>query len=383
MKKKKILIFFGTRPEIIKLAPVVLEFQRARVARIEVCDTGQHPHLAGPLMNWFGIHAGHRLALMSEGQSLAALSAKALTGVDRLISKLRPDLILCQGDTTTAMMVGLGAYYARVPLGHVEAGLRTWDRFAPYPEEVNRRMLSLVADLHFTPTRDTARNLRAEKVCVSDIAVTGNTSIDALLWTVRRLRRKPLKSREFEPAIRPLLETGKRRRNFVIVTAHRRESFGQRIQKIGQAVKTLAVKHPDWKWLVPLHPNPNAGPVLARLLKGLPNVILCRPLNYPQFCLLLDRCRFAITDSGGIQEEAPAIGRPVIVVREKTERPEALKTGHLILAGYDTDVIVRAAMAWMGSPARLKRLSRPVFPYGDGRAAGRIVRSVKKFLRKM
>jgi len=334
-------------------------------------------------MNWFGIHAGHRLALMSEGQSLAALSAKALTGVDRLISKLRPDLILCQGDTTTAMMVGLGAYYARVPLGHVEAGLRTWDRFAPYPEEVNRRMLSLVADLHFTPTRDTARNLRAEKVCVSDIAVTGNTSIDALLWTVRRLRRKPLKSREFEPAIRPLLETGKRRRNFVIVTAHRRESFGQRIQKIGQAVKTLAVKHPDWKWLVPLHPNPNAGPVLARLLKGLPNVILCRPLNYPQFCLLLDRCRFAITDSGGIQEEAPAIGRPVIVVREKTERPEALKTGHLILAGYDTDVIVRAAMAWMGSPARLKRLSRPVFPYGDGRAAGRIVRSVKKFLRKM
>lgn len=244
-------------------------------------------------------------------------------------------------------------------------------------------MLSLVADLHFAPTRDTARNLRAEKVPASDIKVTGNTSIDALLWTVRRLRSKPLNPREFEPAIRPLLKAGRQRPNFAIVTVHRRESFGRRIQKIGQAVKTLARRHPDWKWLVPLHPNPNAGPVLARIFKGLPNVIQCPPLNYPQFCLLLDRCRFAITDSGGIQEEAPAIGRPVIVVREKTERPEALKTGHLILAGYDQKAIVRAAMKWMRSPARLSRLSKPVFPYGDGRAAGRILTNVKKFLRKV
>jgi UDP-N-acetylglucosamine 2-epimerase (non-hydrolysing) len=379
--KTRILVFFGTRPEIVKLAPVIHALRAAGAGRIEVCDSGQHPHLSGPLMKWFGVRAHHRLRLMNEGQSLAKLSAKALGGADGLISRTRPGLIVCQGDTTTAMMVGLAAYCRRVPLAHVEAGLRTWDRLQPYPEEVNRRFLSLVADLHLAPTRAAARNLRAEKVASSRIAVTGNTSIDALLWTVRRLRRHPLKAREFEPSIRRLLAGPERKPKFVILTAHRRESFGPRIQKIGKAVRELARRHPDWHWLVPLHPNPNAGPVLARLLKKIPNVILCRPLNYPQFCFLLDRCRFAITDSGGIQEEAPAVGKPVIVVREKTERPEAMKTGHLRLAGYDPRSIIRAAEGWMNSPARLRRLSRPVFPYGDGKAARRIARAVKKFLK--
>jgi len=379
---KTILIFFGTRPEIVKLAPVVHALRAARAGRIVVCDTGQHPHLAGPLTNWFGIRAARRLRLMSGGQSLARLSAKALLGAEKMISRTKPDLVICQGDTTTAMMVGLAAYHQRVPVAHVEAGLRTWDRFAPYPEEVNRRLLSLVSDLHLAPTRAAARNLRAEKIAAAAIRVTGNTSIDALLWTVRRLRRRPPAAREFETSIRPLLAAGRRRPDFVIVTAHRRESFGPRIRKIGAAVRQLARRHPDWKWLVPLHPNPNAGPVLSRMLKEIPNVILCKPLNYPQFCMLLDRCRFAITDSGGIQEEAPAVGKPVIVVREKTERPEAMKSGHLRLAGYDPRSIVRQAARWIASPATLRRLSRPVFPYGDGRAAARIAAAVKKFLKK-
>lgn len=373
--KKNILILFGTRPEIIKLAPVV---HALRGVGVEVCDTGQHPHLAESLLKWFGIRAGRRLKLMRRGQSLAALSSKALLGVERLIRQVRPSLILCQGDTTTAMMAGLAAYYERVPVAHVEAGLRTWDRFQPYPEEVNRRLLSMIADLHFAPTRGAAKNLRGEHVPAQSIRVTGNTSIDSLLWTVARLRRRPLLPREFEPAVRPLLAEGVK---FAVVTAHRRESFGNRILKIGAAVRTLARRHPDWQWLVPLHPNPQAGPVLARVLKKLPNVILCKPLNYPQFCLMLDRCKFAITDSGGIQEEAPAIGRPVIVVREKTERPEAMKTGHLELAGYHSFSIVRAAERWIHSPARLKKLSRPVFPYGDGKAANRIARAVKQFLK--
>jgi UDP-N-acetylglucosamine 2-epimerase (non-hydrolysing) len=316
---------------------------------------------------------------MTQGQSLAALSSKALLGVERLISKINPGLIVCQGDTTTAMMAGLAAYYQRVPLAHVEAGLRTWDCFQPYPEEVNRRLLSLVAELHFAPTRGAAANLRAEHVRAGSIQVTGNTSVDALLWTVRRLRRVPPVTRDFEPAVRPLLERG---RNFVIVTAHRRESFGPRIQQIGAAVRMLARRHPHWRWLVPLHPNPKAGPVLARILRGLPNIICCKPLNYPEFCAMLDRCRFVISDSGGIQEEAPAIGKPVIVVREKTERPEAMKTGHLQLAGYDAATIVRMAEKWIRSPAKLRKLSRPVFPYGDGKAAGRIARAVKQFLKK-
>ncbi len=373
--KRKILVFFGTRPEIVKLAPVIRALRKSGAGRIEVCDTGQHPHLAGPLLKWFGIRVNHRLRLMSDGQSLARLSAKALERVDRLISRTKPALIVCQGDTTTAMMVGLAAYYRRVPLAHVEAGLRTWDRLQPYPEEANRRFLSLVADLHFAPTRDAARNLREEKVPADDISVTGNTSIDALLWTVRR----PLSAREIAPPIRKLLQT---RSQFVLVTAHRRESFGARIRRIGEAVKTLAWRHTDWNWIVPLHPNPNAGPVLSRMLKGLPNVILCKPLNYPQFCFLLARCRFAITDSGGIQEEAPALGKPVIVAREKTERPEAMRTGHLQLAGYDPAQIVRASEKWIRSPALLKRLSRPTFPYGDGRAAKRIQKQIRVFLRK-
>ncbi len=297
--------------------------------------------------------------------------------------KAKPDLVLCQGDTTTAMIAGLVAYYQRVPLVHVEAGLRTGDRFHPYPEEVNRRILSLIADVHFAPTQNAACNLKMEKIPLSKIKVTGNTSIDALLWTIQRFKHCPLEVRETDPKLRFLFKNGVEKSDFVIVTAHRRESFGVGIRNIALAVKELAHRYPKWKWVVPLHPNPDAGPVFARILKSVSNVILCRPLSYPQLCLLLDRCRFVITDSGGIQEEAPAIGKPVIVVREKTERPEAMETGHLLLAGLESSRIVRAAKKWMDSPLLLKRLSHPTFPYGDGKSSTRIVSVVKRMLREM
>jgi UDP-N-acetylglucosamine 2-epimerase (non-hydrolysing) len=365
--KKKILIFFGTRPEIIKLAPVVHALRKAGFNPL-LCDTGQHRDLSRPLLRWFGLKPNHKLRLMTERQSLAKLSSRALEAVDRLLERIKPSLVICQGDTTTAMTVGLASYYKKIPVAHVEAGLRTWDRFQPFPEEANRRILSVVADLHFAPTKQAATHLRNEHVPAKSIWVTGNTAIDALLWTVRRGRGKPGGS--MPP-----------RGRYVLVTAHRRESFGKRIAGIGTAIRTLARRHPDWQWIVPLHPNPNAGPILKARLRGLSNVKLCKPLPYDRFCLLLSQCRFAISDSGGVQEDAPALGRPVIVVREKTERPEAMSTGHLQLVGYDPRKIVRIAEGWIRSPARLKQLSKPVFPYGDGKAAVRIAQRIKKFLR--
>lgn len=380
--KPHILVFFGTRPEIIKIAPAIQSLRKDGAFRLTICDTGQHGDLNAPLIRWFGVQPDISLRLMRPDQNLGGFAARALAAVSGLISRMRPALVLCQGDTTTAMIAGLAAFYQRIPVGHIEAGLRTWNRAAPFPEEINRRIIGLVADLHFAPTRGASENLRAEKVPAQTIHTTGNTSIDALLWTVQQLKEKAVSFRKLPLELRHLASPTNGSPNFVLVTAHRRESFGAGMGRIGEAIGILARRHPAWKWVLPLHPNPNVGPVLAKRLRKHANVILCPPLDYPVFCGLLKNCRFVISDSGGVQEEAPALGKPVIVMRETTERPEARESGHLVLRGCDTDRIVRAAERWIRHPEELTRLARPVFPYGRGNSAQKILRAIHGFLKK-
>jgi UDP-N-acetylglucosamine 2-epimerase (non-hydrolysing) len=361
------LIVLGTRPEAIKLAPVVRACRatQGQIAPI-VCHTGQHRELVAPLLEYFDLRPGVLLDVMRPDQTLSGLTARLLEALDGVVQRHSPDCLIAQGDTTTCLAAALVAFYRRLPLVHVEAGLRTGNLDAPWPEEFNRRVVSLATTLHCAPTPRAAAALRQEGIADAAIAVTGNTVIDALLWTVSRRR-----AAANPEADRLLARFGDRR--LVLITGHRRESFGEGLRQILSAIVELARKYADVWFVYPVHPNPRVMEPVQALLSGLPNVVLLPPLDYPDFVGLLDRAAIVLTDSGGIQEEAPSLGKPVLVTRETTERPEAVESGWAELVGTDRSRIVAAVSRRLEQPALENGRPAQQNPFGDGHAAERIV----------
>ncbi|HUY92654.1 MAG TPA: UDP-N-acetylglucosamine 2-epimerase (non-hydrolyzing) [Pirellulales bacterium] len=366
MSRLRLLLTFGARPEAIKMAPVVQSCLR-RPEEIEpiVCATGQHREMLAQVTDYFDIRPDVDLAVMQPGQSLAGLTARLLTGLDETIVRYAPDCVVAQGDTTTVLAAALAAFYRRTPFVHVEAGLRTGDLQSPWPEELNRRAASLATSLHCAPTRRAADHLLAEGVLAERIRVTGNTVIDALLWTIDHERAGGDHWRRKHAAL------GERR--MVLVTGHRRESFGAGFEEICRGIAALADRFADIEFLYPVHLNPNVREPVERLLAGRPNVRLIEPVAYPEFVWLMDRSSLILTDSGGVQEEAPSLGKPVLVMRDTTERPEAVEAGVAELVGASAERIARRGGELLSNPGDSAARQVTMNPYGDGRAAERIV----------
>ena len=357
---KRVLSIFGTRPEAIKLAPVILELQK-RAGRFEnlVCVTAQHREMLDQVLDWFAIAPRYDLNLMQPNQALAEFAGRALVAIGDLLNDVKPDVVLVQGDTSTAMIAALGAFYRRCPVGHVEAGLRTRDRYNPFPEEINRRIVGTLTTYHFAPTAQAAEALKAEQVPAENIHVTGNTVVDALLMTVRRPVSLDL---GFNLADRRL----------ILVTAHRRESFGAPFESLCSALRDIADRNADVEIVYPVHLNPNVREPVMRILAGHPRIHLLEPLRYEQFSHLMAQSYLILTDSGGIQEEAPVLGKPTLVMRETTERPEAIAAGTARLVGTDRARIVAEAERLINDQDAYRAMAQAGSPFGDGHAAERI-----------
>lgn len=369
-ERRLVLVVYGTRPEAIKLAPVIAELRRCPDIDVCVAVTGQHREMVHQVHEVFGIIPDHDLDICRPRQSLVDVSTRALTGLTDLLRRERPDVVIVQGDTTTAFVGALAAYYEQVPVVHVEAGLRAGARRDPFPEEVNRRLIAQVADLHLAPTLQAAENLKAEGLPAADIVVTGNTVIDALHSTAR------LAVAYSDPELAAFVP---RFAAMVLVTTHRRESWGTPMARIASAIASLARMEPGVGFVVPAHPNPAVRDVLLPPLEGLANVLVVEPVPYGEFCRLLSESSVVLTDSGGVQEEAPSLGKPVLVMRETTERPEGIDAGSARLVGTHHDAIIREVRALLDHPR--SDLGVPTTsPYGDGRAAVRSVAAVRALL---
>ncbi len=367
MPKPLVTIVLGTRPEAIKLAPVILAFQQASDFRTRVVLTGQHREMVSQVMDLFGLTADQDLALMAPKQTLTHVTCATLTGLKQDFADHPPDLVLVQGDTTTAFASALAAFYEQIPVGHVEAGLRTDNIFDPFPEEANRRLISQVALLHFAPTAVSAANLRASGV-VGQILTTGNTVIDALL----------LMAEKAPPFSLPGLDFGQQR--VILATVHRRENWGERLQDIGRGFRQVLDRFPDTALLLPLHRNPTVREPLQALLGDHPRAFLTEPLDYDQLVAAMRGSTLVLSDSGGLQEEAPALGKPVLVLRRTTERPEAVDAGTAKLIGTDTADIVAEASRLLEDSTAYEAMARSHNPFGDGLASGRIVEAARAFL---
>ncbi len=359
------LLIVGTRPEAIKMAPVVQECQRAGDIEPIVCFTGQHREMLAQVAEYFDLESDLDLALMRDGQTLAGITARCLEGLDAALQQYDPDCIVAQGDTTTVMAASVAAFYRQVPFVHVEAGLRTDNLQSPWPEEFNRRVASLATSLHCAPTRRAADNLLAEGFDPATIHITGNTVIDALLWTVDRERRRD----EVWRSKYAMLDD----RRMVLITGHRRENFGGGIQAICHAIRTLAARFPDTEFVYPVHLNPNVREPVFGLLGDHPNVHLVEPAPYPEFVWLMHRADLILTDSGGVQEEAPSLKKPVLVMRETTERQEAVDAGAVRLVGTSQAAIVQTTIELLTQPLAYANCQIDQNPHGDGKAAQRIV----------
>ena len=368
---KRVLVVFGTRPEAIKMAPVVEALNGQSGIECRVCVTAQHRQMLDQALNLFGIVPHVDLNLMKEGQDLVYVTNQALEKVYGVIGAERPDLVLVHGDTTTAYAAALAAFYRKTPVGHVEAGLRTGDMYSPWPEEMNRKLVDTLARRHFAPTQSARDNLLREGYNPAAIHVTGNTVIDALLMVVDKLRREPGREQEILRAF-PYLDEGKK---LILVTGHRRENFGPGFESICRALERLSRRN-DTQIVYPVHLNPNVEGPVRRILGGLDNVFLLEPLDYLPFIALMRRAHIILTDSGGIQEEAPSLGKPVLVMRAVTERPEAVKAGVVRLVGTDEERIVREASELLENRQSYEAMARAENPYGDGHAARRIVEVV-------
>jgi UDP-N-acetylglucosamine 2-epimerase (non-hydrolysing) len=360
----RVLFVFGTRPEAIKLCPLVKRLER-EPGRFQprVAVTAQHRAMLDQVLAAFDVKPDYDLDLMLPNQSLAQLTARVVAALDPVLAAERPGLVLVQGDTTTTFCAALAGFYQRVRIGHVEAGLRTGDRYQPFPEEINRVLTSRVADLHFAATEEAAANLRAEGVPAEGIFITGNTVIDAVLYI-----REALESGRTPRPAWPFLDAGRR---LILVTAHRRESFGEGFERICRALSTLA-RRPDVQVVYPVHANPNVVEPVQRWLQGHPNIHLLEPLEYVPFVDLMMRAHLILSDSGGVQEEGPSLGKPVLVMREKTERPEALRAGTVRLVGTNVDRIVAETNRLLDDSEHYRQMARRHNPYGDGRACDRI-----------
>lgn len=363
----KILLVFGTRPEAIKMAPVVRALSEAKQWEVKVCVTAQHRQMLDQVLSLFEIVPDFDLNLMKPRQDLTDITCNVLSGMRDVFNQWKPDLVLVHGDTATAMAASLAAYYAKIPVGHVEAGLRTNDIYSPWPEEMNRRMVGRVATLHFAPTEIARGNLLTEGCSDHSIFVTGNTVIDALLKVVDRVNSNTDLNQELSARF-AFLEEDKR---MILVTGHRRENFGQGFENICKALREIADRD-DVQIVYPVHLNPNVQEPVNRILAGCKNIHLIEPQDYLPFVYLMNRAHILLTDSGGIQEEAPSLGKPVLVMRDTTERPEAVEAGAVKLVGTDNERIVAATFALLDDPTEYQRMSRAHNPYGDGHAAQRI-----------
>lgn len=364
---KKILIVFGTRPEAIKMAPVVGELGRSARLDVRVCVTAQHRQMLDQVLQLFGITPNYDLDLMRAGQDLTGITSRVLTGMKQVVADFHPDVVLVHGDTSTAMAAALAAFYARIPVGHVEAGLRTYDIYSPWPEEMNRQLLGRLASLHFAPTTLAEQNLLSEGCPRDRIFVTGNTVIDALLKVVARLDSDS----SLAASLGKHFDFLDGRRRLLLVTGHRRENFGDGFRNICEALLELA-KRSDVEIVYPVHLNPNVQLTVRGLLQGASNVHLIEPLEYLPFTYLMKRAHLLLTDSGGIQEEAPSLGKPVLVMRDITERLEAVTAGTVRLVGTSKDRIVAAVSELIDDPVAYAEMSRAYNPYGDGNASRRI-----------
>jgi UDP-N-acetylglucosamine 2-epimerase (non-hydrolysing) len=369
MTKKTIAVVFGTRPDTIKLAPIILRLQKERAwCRVISIATAQHRHMLDQVLDVFGIRPEYDLNIMKPRQSLAQITRNTVDALDRILVAEEPDMVLVQGDTLTTFVGSLAAFFRHIPVGHVEAGLRTNDKTQPFPEEMNRRLTSCIADLHFAPTATARRALLREHVDPRTVFVTGNSVIDALHIAVRRKHRLSI------PALRSAMSSGRRT---ILVTMHRRENWGEPMRGAATALRRLALEFPDVQIVFPLHKNPIVREVVVPVLQDLPNAVLLEPLDYLDFVHTMARSTLVITDSGGVQEEGPSLGKPILVLREKTERPEAVQFGTVKLVGLDAARIYLTARRLLTQPAAYRAMAGAVNPYGDGYAAARTVRIIK------
>ncbi len=372
---KKILMVFGTRPEAIKMAPVYEALKKTPCIDVRIVVTAQHREMLDQVLHLFNIEPEYDLNVMKPGQGLAQITASVLVGLKPILEDLSPDLVLVHGDTTTTLSTSLAAYYQQIAVGHVEAGLRTGNIYSPWPEEINRKVTGSIAQLHFAPTKRAATNLKMEAVDPASVVITGNTVIDALLEVVERLHGDA----ELSAALDAGFGIGQSKR-LILVTGHRRESFGGGFQRICQALAALAERD-DVQIVYPLHLNPNVKELVEHSLGGLERVHLIAPQDYLPFVHLMRRADVILTDSGGVQEEAPSLGKPVLVMRDTTERPEAVDAGTVKLVGTDADLIVRETITLLDNPAAYEAMARIHNPYGDGAASQRIRNVVLKFLK--
>jgi UDP-N-acetylglucosamine 2-epimerase (non-hydrolysing) len=366
----KILSVFGTRPEAVKMAPIVRLLKQAAGVESRVCVTAQHRQMLDQVLELFQIKPDYDLDLMRDGQSLAKISASIFTNLDPVLTDFQPDWILVVGDTTTVVTTSQLAYYHRIKLGHVEAGLRTHNKWHPFPEEINRRIATVIADLHFAPTEWSKENLVREGVAEENILVTGNSVIDALHYVARQEAPQ-----EISALIKQLEGRGPETKKLILVTAHRRENFGQPLENICFAINELAARV-DVEIVYPVHLNPKVQEPVNRILRGKPNITLLPPLDYLPMVHLMKHAKFLLTDSGGLQEEAPSLGVPVLVLRETTERPEGVEAGTLKLVGTEPSHIVREAERLLDDPDAYTKMARATNPYGDGHTAERIVEAL-------
>jgi len=364
-----VMLVFGTRPEAIKMAPLALLLANDPRFDCRICVTGQHRQMLDQVLHLFNLDVAHDLAIMRPQQDLSDVTSAVLLGMRDVFKSFTPDIVLVHGDTATTFSTTLAAYYHQIPVGHVEAGLRTHNLYSPWPEEGNRKLTGALAALHFAPTESSAANLRAEGVAGQAIVVTGNTVIDALLQVVGQLRDNA-ELRATIAADLPALPEGRR---MILVTGHRRESFGGGFERICEALAKVAAQFPDVDIIYPVHLNPSVQEPVNRLLAGIANVRLIPPQDYLPFVYLMDRAHLLLTDSGGVQEEAPSLGKPVLVMRDTTERPEAVEAGTVKLVGTDVDAIVAAIAQLLTDEDEYARMSFAHNPYGDGAASGRIV----------
>lgn len=368
------LIVFGTRPEAIKMAPLVIEFQKNdEFFDTKVCITAQHREMLDQVLDFFEITPDFDLDLMKPNQNLHGLTADILTNLKPVLESFKPDYVFVHGDTTTTMATSLAAFYAGAKICHVEAGLRTFNMQSPFPEEMNRSVTGVVSNIHFAPTKISKENLIAENKQKEAIIITGNTVIDALLYSVDKVNTSKFKDQEIEQ-LKPLLDPNKR---IVLVTGHRRENHGDGFIRICEALKEIALEHSDCQIIYPVHLNPNVQKPVYNLLSDIDNIDLISPLSYSAFVWLMEKSHLIITDSGGVQEEAPSLGKPVLVMRDTTERPEAVNAGTVILVGTDKEKIVRETNKLLNDNNSYIAMSRLHNPYGNGKACSRIVEHIR------
>ncbi len=368
----KILVCFGTRPEAIKMASLIHQVKKTTASDLRVCVTAQHRQMLDQVLNFFEIIPDYDLDIMKENQSLNELCGRIFLEIDGVLRDFNPDLVLVHGDTTTSSVCAWAAFHRNIKVGHVEAGLRTYNKFSPFPEELNRQLTSRITDYHFAPTPQSAQNLLNENIAKDSILVTGNTVIDSLMWTVEKLDNGFTNAIIVE--LKSILNFNKK---IILVTGHRRENFGEGFFNICKALANLA-KSNEVEIIYPVHLNPNVQKPVMEILSGISNIHLIAPLDYPSFVWMMQQSYFIITDSGGVQEEAPSLGKPVLVMRETTERPEAVTEGTVLLVGTDPDKIIDAAQNLLNNVDDYEKMARAHNPYGDGKAADRIVEFFEK-----